>query len=169
MRHFSIVLAAFLAIQGCQNDIFVPEPPPSVQAVQSACDNAPPSSIERQLATRHALCQLPIEEQRSQLKALAEDSERKSGQDALRRLLLASCHPDLTPGILREALSDIYASEGQTESELYLVQIIKDMDQSNRILEEKNRQLRNDLEKTIEGIRDIESDIGNMDRKGHTP
>jgi hypothetical protein len=169
MRYLPFIMATYLAVQGCQSDIFTSEPPPRPQVVQNTCDSAPPPDIEQQLAARHALCQLPIEEQRSQLKALAESSERKSGRNAFQRLLLASCHPDLMPGILREALSDINAAGSQTESELYLVQIVKDMDQSSRILEEKNRQLKSDLEKTIEGIRDIESDMGNMDRREHTP
>lgn len=168
MRHVPFIMVAYLSMQGCQSDIFASAPSTNTPIIQNACDNSP-SGIEKQLATRHELCQLPIEEQRSQLKALTESSERKSGQNVFQRLLLASCHPDLTPGILREALSDFYATESQTKFEQYLVQIIKDMDQSNRVLEERNRQLKSELEKTIKGIRDIESDIGNMDRNEHTP
>jgi hypothetical protein len=68
----------------------------------------------------------------------------------------------LTPGLLRQALSDAENASTLAPEQRELLALISALDQSTRILETRNEQLKTELEKTINGIRDIEADMDDI-------
>lgn len=168
MRHLAGVIVLALSIQGCQSGF--PAPHRAAGNKHDAFEsikNQP--NIEQLLQKRNKLCLLPVTEQRARFQRLKEDNPTLSKLEKFERLLLVTCHPDLTPGLLREALGDLMADDSLADDELYLLQLIRDFVNSNRLLEAENQRLKDELEATIKGIKDIESDIDNINQNGDAP
>lgn len=108
------------------------------------------------LLVRLEICRQSIPEQRARMMELTV--ETITAEERMERLLLATCHPESTPGLLREALAG-FDSLAATESEQALVNLLRDHARSYRLLEEKNARLAAQLEATINGIRDIETEM----------
>lgn len=126
-------------------------------------------SIEGWLEKRHKLCLLPVTELRVRYKALTESIATPTKSEQIERLLITTCYPDITPGLLRNELSNITSETSWSHSEKYLLELISDFNRSNTLLEEEKRRLTKELESTINGIKDIESDIDNIDHSGAAP
>ncbi|MFA5495864.1 MAG: hypothetical protein WC247_13910 [Porticoccaceae bacterium] len=162
MRTLAIALAGLLTV-GCQQ--LPPAVPASAEvASDEAADPvapAPRNDSEYWLVTRQLLCALPMVEQRARLMetALEAGSDR---DHKLQRVLLASCHPEHTPGLLREALNDLGDDRHWSDGERALVALLRDHARSYRLLEEKNSDLAAQLEATINGIREIEADMNSL-------
>ncbi|MCK9562954.1 MAG: hypothetical protein M0R02_09585 [Bacteroidales bacterium] len=109
------------------------------------------------LVVRMELCRQSVPEQRARMMELTV-AAGKTADERMERLLLASCQPEHTPGLLREALAQ-FDERSATESERALAALLRDHARSYRILEEKNTQLATQLEATINGIRDIETEL----------
>ena len=86
--------------------------------------------------------------------------------DDLQKLALASCQPELTPGLLRQALNAVASTGALVEEQRQLIALIAALDRSSRLLETRNEQLKAELERTINGIRDIEADIDGIRQNG---
>lgn len=86
--------------------------------------------------------------------------------DDLQKLALASCQPELTPGLLRQALNAVASTGALVEEQRQLIALITALDRSSRLLETRNEQLKAELERTINGIRDIEADIDGIRQNG---
>lgn len=152
--------ALCLSLAACQH---LPASNPAPSATTPVSCPAPPEPMgDRWLARRDALCSLPAGEQRAALRRLGQSKAALSRTQQFEQLLLASCRPDMTPGLLREALAGTSALPDLVDSERRLIQMIKDFDLSHRALEQKNAQLKSDLTKTIDGIRDIEDETDNL-------
>lgn len=108
------------------------------------------------LVVRSELCRQSVPEQRARMMELTVAG--KTADERMERVLLASCQPEHTPGLLREALAQ-FDELSATESERALLSLLRDHARSYRILEEKNTQLAAQLEATINGIRDIETEL----------
>lgn len=168
MKHWAGVIVVLLLVQGCQPGFQASNlGPGQAHIVYQSVEVG--TNTGDWLLKRHSLCQLPITEQRVRLNTLTTNKETSSKSEKIERLLITTCKPDWTPGLLRQALNDLMAENSWADEELYLLQLIKDLDTSNRLLEDKNRQLKEDLESTIKGIRDIESDMDNLDQNGGAP
>ena len=154
------VVAAGLSLAACQHQ--PPAAPNRPAAPQISYADVPEPVGDRLLARREALCSLPLDEQGTTLRRLDQAKSGLSRPQQFERLLLASCRPDLTPGLLREALVGASAIPDLADSERRLIQMIKDFDLSYRQFEEKNAQLKSNLTKTINGIRDIENETDNL-------
>lgn len=158
----SLVLAL---LQGCQSGVFRPgqpmEPPAPLPETKPG--------VEDWLESRQRLCQTSATERRARLDALASRARDTREDEKIERVLLASCQPDITPGLLLEALNDLPDNGERTLAQQSLVQLIRDMARSYRLLEDRNRQLAAQLEATINGIRDIETEIDSIKPEGGTP
>lgn len=153
----AVVFAALLA--GCQTLGSDPSVEPEPQPV----NEDPPAEAATWLLKRQQLCRLDTDERRLRLRELTGDSDDHRRD----QLLLASCEPERTPGLLREALQAI---PEQTEPSLQaLLEMIHDHSRSYRVLEEQNAQLTTQLERTIEGIRRIEADMDHLRRSRRSP
>ena len=151
MRLLFILLTASL-LAGCQL-------PPAAEAPGGRGPATGTVSLEQRLARRDTLCQLSELERRAQLRFLKEQRDESS---AMERLLLASCRPDQTPGLLYEALEALPTAAALSPADRTLVALIRDFSRSYRLLEANNQLLKERLEATIEGIQQIESDIDGM-------
>lgn len=163
LLHASALLLVLALLQGCQSG--VPGQPPEPLAP----DPKTKPEVEDWLESRHRLCQASATQQRARLDTLARRARETSDDEKIERVLLASCEPDITPGLLREALNDLPDNGERTLAEQSLVQLIRDLARSYRILEDRNRELAAQLEATINGIRDIETEIDSMQLKGEAP
>lgn len=151
----TLALATLLA--GCQTL----EPSPA--AVSACPDDHQPDLASSWLLKREQLCLLEGEEQRSRLREVENSSEQKR----IEKILLASCEPEKTPGLLREALNEL---QGHSDPAMQaLVNMIHDHAHSYRVLEERNAQLAAQLETTIDGLRQIEADMELQRRNRRTP
>lgn len=124
------------------------------------------TSAEQWLLSRHKLCQLPVSEQRAHLQVLSAQQQQLTKNNKITRLLLSTCNPELTPGLLSEALHSISEDDTWSVTELYLIEIIRAFNQSYSILDANNQKLEQDLETTINGIREIETEIDNLHQPG---
>jgi hypothetical protein len=156
-----LVPALCLSLAACQHQ---PPASPTVQPAltPASCPAPPEPAGDRWLARRESLCSLPMDAQRATLRGLGQSKAALSRTQRFEQLLLASCHPDMTPGLLREALVGTSALPDLADSERRLIEMIKDFDIGRRALEQKNEQLKSDLTKTIDGIRDIENETDNL-------
>lgn len=163
------IMTLCLALQGCQHH------PPAADRAQSRfgaatdCPAVDKSTVEGWLRFRHTLCQLPMKEQRSRLKFLTQATQPLSNEEAVERLLLATCHPELTPGLLREALGSFSINDDMPDAERHLIQMVRDFESGSRALEERNRQLRKKMANTVDGIRDIEAEMDNLHQGKQAP
>jgi hypothetical protein len=153
------VLCASLA--ACQHQ------PPASNTIRPAttpvsCPAPPDAAGDRWLARRMALCSLPADAQRATLSSLGQSKTTLSRTQQFEQLLLASCRPDMTPGLLREALVGTSALPDLAASERQLIEMIRDFDRGHRALEQQNAYLKNNLTRTIDGIRAIEDDTDNL-------
>lgn len=154
----AVVLAALLT--GCQTL----ELEPLVDETESAVvDMEAPQEVADWLLKRQQWCELEAEERRLRLREPAGDSE----EARLDRVLMASCEPERTPGLLREAL--VAVPEQEDPALQALLNMIHDHARSYRVLEEQNAQLAEQLENTIEGIRRIEADMDHLRRNRRNP
>ncbi|MAT52554.1 MAG: hypothetical protein CMK32_15355 [Porticoccaceae bacterium] len=162
----SITFFALLALlAGCQGSLIRP----ADSANTPALSFEPESDVSAWLNQRQQLCALAPEEQRLRLEALANREGTQLEGDRLERVLLASCRPDLTPGILREALSALQPGSDWTSAQHALVALLWDTARSYQVLETRNTELKNELEKTIDGIRKIEADMEDLNINGSGP
>lgn len=128
-------------------------------------------SIEGWLEKRHKLCMLPVAELRVRYESLTETENiaKPKKNEQMEKLLITTCNPNMTPGLLRNELSNIMSQRSWSDSEQHLLELIRDFNRSNTLLEEERRRLTKELESTINGIKDIESDIDNIDPSGAAP
>jgi len=166
MTRLLLPLGVLVLLGGCQH---APAPQPQTEQPVEEVVTVEPPAAEKWLENRLFLCQLSTAERREQLDQLAANAATADREAKFARLLLATCEPDLTPGLLREALSSVGDTQGWTAAEQALVQLVADLSRSYRILEEKNRQLADQLETTIRGIRAIETELDGMETNGVNP
>lgn len=164
MKKLVGLISLLLTVQGCQSGLTKPDSGPRNYLMSISG-----SSIDHWLHKRHNLCLLPAIDQRARYQALVENNESSDKENKIERLLITTCNPDMTPGLLRQTLGDLMYDNSWSESEIYLLELIRDFDRSAQLLEQENRRLAKELESTIQGIRDIEADIDNLDQNGGAP
>ena len=155
----SIALLSIAFLAGCQ----LPHDPvqPAVE-VEISPQTPEDPDVVLWLESRKNLCALPEVEQRARIHQLANNTS-VTRNEAIEHILLATCQPDLTPGLLREALSTLPDTSKWSPAERAFVELIGNFTRSYRILEDKNRQLADQLEDTINGIRAIETELDNVE------
>lgn len=171
MRPVPVVLF-FLGVfvQGCRSGTTGQQISDAVAApstvADEACVRSTESAVDRWLRERSGVCQLPTEERKAKLQHLEQIQGERTLNDDLQKLALASCQPELTPGLLRQALNAVAGTAALAEEQRQLIALIAALDRSSRILETRNEQLKAELERTIKGIRDIETDIDGIHQNG---
>ena len=173
MRPVLVVLFILgVFVQGCHSGATGQQIPDDLVSRSMGADEscarpmAGESAVDRWLRERSAVCQLSTEEQKAELQRIEQIQGEHTLSDDLQRLALASCQPDLTPGLLRQALNAVASTEALAEEQRRLIALIAALDRSSRLLETRNEQLKAELERTINGIRDIETDIDDIHQNG---
>ena len=160
---FSFIFFLLPLLSGCETLLVGPDNEPDCP--RPPATEHPGKSTEYWLEKRRELCGLPDIERRARLKFYSDEGEKR--QDAqLERLLLASCQPDQTPGLLYEALRDFPPETTETHPQSALIEVIRDFARSYRALETKTRNLEEKLESTIDGIQQIEAEMNGIHSKG---
>ncbi|WIO74087.1 hypothetical protein QP938_12395 [Porticoccaceae bacterium LTM1] len=158
-NHFIARLAIFslatLLLSGCQ---YFPFTVKEAEPTQSTIDN---QRIVDLLMSRELLCALP-EIQRSEL--IRQHQNNANRDQLFERLLLATCEPDKTPGVLSNALIQLHASGDLTEAERAFLGLIAAQSRTYNHLFDNYQAVKQELEKTIRGIQQIESDMGQLDK-----
>lgn len=168
-RQQIIVIVCFM-LYGCQQGMPISEirstemhEPMEHRTESSDCRPEAGSDVARWLEERDRLCRLTMDEQKQKFKQIEEGGDKSTKESRMTRMLLSSCSPDMTPGLLRQALNDVSKIDDLSPDERRLIELVRSFEQSNRILESRNQSLKSDLEETVNGIREIEADIGGMD------
>ncbi len=167
-----LVVLSFLGVfvQGCHSGAtgqqISDEVAPRSMIAGETSARSTESAVDRWLRERHAECQLSTEQRKAKLQRLEQIQGERTLSDDLKKLALASCEPELTPGLLREALNAVASTEALAEEQRQLIALMAALDRSSRLLETRNEQLKAELERTINGIRDIEADIDDIHHNG---
>lgn len=146
---------ATLLLSGCH---YFPITMEEAEPTQSTIDN---QRIVDLLMSRELLCALP-EVQRSEL--IRQNPNSANHNQLFERLLLATCEPDKTPGVLSNALIQLHASGELTEAERAFLALIAAQSRTYNHLFDSYQAVKQELEKTIRGIQEIESDMGQLDQ-----
>ena len=157
---------------------------PRAGGTERAHEPAHPISVDADpdswLQVRSDLCGLPEAQQRARYDMLSGDDAAGS---RMQRLLLATCVPDRTPGLLRETPAAGGAEALGDAGQQHLVELIRDFSASYQILEARVYKLelqvahkdgelektRQELSATVDGIRQIESEIDGLRTGGEHP
>ena len=151
---FALVCACLLA--GCESRP-IKDPAPNTR------QPAATSEISGLLSARQRFCALPELEQAAQILARRGSAAER---DQFELLLLASCNPARTPGLLRNTLKNLINHAQWTAEKQALFDLILAQSRAYDIVEGKYRdleleyqKLQRELDDTIKGIQQIESDM----------
>lgn len=135
--------------------------PESVQFAVDAEQNAEPfTSVQSMLAYRSGVCALPEQQQAS---LLQEFRVERSDRATLGILMLASCSPDQTPGLLANHLVKAGAIEHAPPGLHELLALMGAQLRSYALVERRLRDTEHRLERMITGLREIEAQMGGGD------
>lgn len=121
------------------------------------------SEISKLLSSRQRFCGMPELERAAQI-AARRNSAAENTQFEL--LLLASCNPALTPGLLRNTLKKLANHADWTLEKQALYNLILDHSRAYDFLENEYRNLQQELDDAIKGIQQIERDMDTSDKSG---
>lgn len=130
----------------------------------------PQSSVNQLLIERLALCGAPPEEQDAMLaRSLKSESALPEGgvdENKLKALLLASCKPARTPGVLNQLLAELTAAGTWPEEYAAFFDLLisgqrayASVEKVYVDLEQAYADLKHEHEKTIQGLSEIEAQI----------
>lgn len=118
----------------------------------------PQRSVTEWLSQRHAIC-TGLETATEAMVPVATISSDQSIEDQLDVLLVSSCRPASTPGILSEALHSLSRAGSWPEEYLALFDMLNSSQKAYSSVEKLYRELKMEHEKTIQGLSEIEDDI----------
>lgn len=165
-----IVLAALLA-GGCSTSFIALDLPPVIKKAEVREGVLQPRrSVNQLLLERLALCNTPPAEQDAALIRLLTVKDRPSegdvNEDKLDALMLASCRPARTPGVLNQLLADLTAVGTWPEEYAAFFDLMiagqrayASVEKVYVDLEKSYADLKQEHEKTIQGLSEIEAQI----------
>lgn len=148
---------------GCSTSVMLRNPLPDVDAVETRDGVLQPErTIHQLLVERLALCSSPEAEQETYLNRMSErESIPVNGVDEekLNALLLASCKPARTPGVLNQLLADLTVSGTWPEEYAAFFDLLIAGQRAYATVEKVYLDLKTEHEKTIQGLSEIEAQI----------
>ncbi len=165
-----IVVAALLA-GGCSTSFLTFDPPHALKKVEVREGVLQPQrSVNQLLLERLAVCNTAPEEQDAALnKLLTANQERPANgvdESKLDALMLASCRPARTPGVLNQLLADLTAEGTWPEEYAAFFDLMiagqrayASVEKVYVDLEKAYGDLKHEHEKTIQGLSEIEAQI----------
>lgn len=118
----------------------------------------PRRSVTEWLSQRHAIC-TGLETATEAMVPVATISAGQSLEEQLDVLLVSSCRPASTPGILSEALHSLSRAGSWPEEYMALFDMLNSSHKAYSAVEKLYRELKMEHEKTIQGLSEIEDDI----------
>ncbi len=135
----------------------VPSSSPQVPPVHLVVQDRAFPSLESLVTFRQQACQRP-EEERDRM--LRDYREKTTDESVLRTLMLATCAPERTPGLLANSLVEARSLERSPPGFPAFLDLLAAEVQAYSLLERRLRQTQQKLEDMIEGIRAIEAEMG---------
>lgn len=117
----------------------------------------PANTANALLGFRRVQCARPKEERDALIQDYLEQSSR---QAVMRTLMLASCAPDQTPGLLANALVQAREMEPHSKNVAALLDLLAAQAESYALLERRLNSTQEKLDDMIRGIRAIEAEMG---------
>ncbi len=117
----------------------------------------PNSEANALLGFRRVQCARPKEERDSLVQGYLEQSSRHA---VMRALMLATCAPDQTPGLLANALVKARDMEPHSKDVAALLDLLAAQAESYSLLERRLNATQEKLDEMIQGIRAIEAEMG---------
>ncbi|WP_347330390.1 hypothetical protein [Marinimicrobium locisalis] len=117
----------------------------------------PANTANALLGFRRVQCARPKEERDALIQDYLEQSSR---QAVMRTLMLASCAPDQTPGLLANALVQARDMEPHAKDVAALLDLLAAQAESYALLERRLHSTQKKLDDMIQGIRAIEAEMG---------
>lgn len=174
VRHW-LVLGMVSSIIGCSSPFYGEPAPPSVDEPEEVketpakkpqptkeSEEAVFSELESLLVYRERACQL-AEDSREQL--LRGYQELETPTAVMATLMLASCAPDKTPGLLANSLVAARELDNATPGFKGLLNLLEAQLRSYSLIETELKKTRGRLEEMINGLRQIEAEMG-QDARG---
>jgi hypothetical protein len=135
-----------------------PQPVPSPQApAKEVTSHHTFHNLEALVTFRHQACQLPVEERDQLLNAYREMT---SDEAVLGSLMLATCEPDQTPGLLANSLVAARSIERPPPGFPAFLELLAAEAKSYALLERRLKNTQKKLDDMIDGIRAIEAEMG---------
>lgn len=120
-------------------------------------------NLESLVTFRHQACQLTVEERDRLLSAYREMT---SDEAVLGALMLATCEPDQTPGLLANSLVAARNIERPPPGFPAFLELLAAEAKSYALLERRLRNTQKKLDDMIDGIRAIEAEMGQPTDEG---
>lgn len=162
MKNWVLFLSLSLA-GGCSTSAVLKHPEPTPFPVKERDGVLQPQrSIQQLLVERLTLCSDPPADQEAYLnKLVARGAAGGKGVDEekLNALLLASCKPARTPGVLNQLLADLTASGTWPEEYAAFFDLLIAGQRAYATVEKVYLDLKAEHEKTIQGLSEIEAQI----------
>lgn len=164
MKNWMLLLS--LLAGGCSTQAILPKrfpaAPPPVAAREGVLQ--PQRTIHELLVERLALCSNPPADQEAYLNQVVVRGPVRSGsagvdEEKLNALLLASCKPARTPGVLNQLLADLTASGTWPEEYAAFFDLLIAGQRAYATVEKVYLDLKEEHEKTIQGLSEIEAQI----------
>lgn len=157
-----ILLFGILA-SGCSTSVLLRDRLPAAQP-EEARDGLlqPKRSVHQLLVERLSLCSDPAIDQETylnQVNARATAPANGVDEEKLDALLLASCKPARTPGVLNQLLADLTASGTWPEEYAAFFDLLIAGQRAYATVEKVYLDLKEEHEKTIQGLSEIEAQI----------
>jgi hypothetical protein len=162
MKNWVLLLGLTLA-GGCSTSAVLRDPEP-IGSPAIARDGMlqPQRSIHELLVERLTLCSDPAADQEAYLNQMVGRDSRPGGgvdEEKLNALLLASCKPARTPGVLNQLLADLTASGTWPEEYAAFFDLLIAGQRAYASVEKVYLDLKEEHEKTIQGLSEIEAQI----------
>lgn len=125
----------------------------------------PANTANALLGFRRVQCARPKEERDALIQDYLEQSSR---QAVMRTLMLASCAPDQTPGLLANALVQAREMEPHSKNVAALLDLLAAQAESYALLERRLHSTQKKLDDMIRGIRAIEAEMGEASEGAET-
>lgn len=170
IRLWALVL---LLLQGCSslmpfktNAPIADEKPlvaPLSESSEQAGDDIlnPRRGVDQLLLQRLTVCNQPEEQRQAAMKRFEVVAHEVNGVDEkrLNQLLLASCDPAVSPGILNQLLADLTTAGTWPEEYAAFFDLLISGQRAYAAVEKVYLELKSEHEKTIQGLSEIEAQI----------
>lgn len=172
MTKYISVLAILFTVGCAKSSVLQVQPAPPVESVSSVAQLPdeevypegqlrPRRKIDELLVQRLDICGVPLEQRATVVSSLNVAPVEVDGvdEDLLNQLLVASCSPATTPGVLNQLLADLTSAGTWPEAYAAFFDLLISGQRAYAAVEKVYLDLKQEHEKTIQGLSEIETQI----------
>lgn len=171
MTKYISVLAILFTVGCAKSSILQVQPAPPIEPVTRVAQPPeevypegqlrPRRKIDELLVQRLDICGVPLEQRDRVVSSLNVLPVEEDGvdEDLLNQLLVASCSPATTPGVLNQLLADLTSAGTWPEAYAAFFDLLISGQRAYAAVEKVYLDLKQEHEKTIQGLSEIETQI----------